>query len=81
MEMRTYTFEPTEIEAACGVTAEDVARELPRCFLPVGTVNVAVPAGLSPALSGAVARTALGGPVEFLGIHKHTGFPVYCKEG
>ena len=76
--MSVYTMELSEIERACGVTLEAVAEHLPRVYV-FGCDSVAVPAGLSPALAGAVARCALAGPVEFVTINRSTGFPVYRR--
>lgn len=67
--MSTYTFVPTELETACGVTTDDVARELPRGVFRDNDSIFVVSADLPPALAGAVARTALGGPVEYVGKH------------
>lgn len=67
--MSTYTFVPTELEAACGVTTDDVARELPRGVFRDHDELFVVSADLPPALAGAVARTAFGGPVEYVGKH------------
>ncbi|WP_029090045.1 hypothetical protein [Brevibacterium album] len=75
--MRTYAFEPTEIESACGVTAEAVAEQLPKVYAPAAEDFVAVPGDLSPALAGAVARTALAGPVEFQKIDAGMGLLIY----
>jgi hypothetical protein len=65
--MTTYTeFHLNEIEQACGVTLDDVARELPRALLRDDFVIV--PSDISPALAGAVARCALDSKrVEFDG--------------
>lgn len=59
--------ELTAIEIACGVTLDDIARELPRGVSLDGWQTFHVPADLSPALASAVARCALGAPVEYLG--------------
>ena len=65
--MTTFTeFHLNDIERACGVTLDDVARELPRVLLRDDFVII--PANLSPALSQAVARCALdSNSVEFDG--------------
>lgn len=72
--MTTYTHTITPVEAACGVTLEDVASELPRVLM-LGPDAVMVPKGLPPALAGSVARCALGAPATFS--HLSTGYPVY----
>lgn len=65
--MSTYVHTLTEIETACGVTLEDVARELPRgTFRENGTVFV-VYWDASPALASSVARCAFGAPAEYVG--------------
>ncbi len=65
--MTTYTeFHLNEIEQACGVTLDDVARELPRALLRKDFVIV--PSDIPPGLAGAVARCALDSKrVEFDG--------------
>ena len=66
--MTTYqSHELTATEAACGVTLNDVARELPRGVSLDNWQTFHVPANLPPALASAVARCALGAPVEYLG--------------
>ena len=58
--MTTYTTHTlTDLEEACGVTLKDVARELPRVYMPDSATAV-LPAGLAPALAGSVARCAIG---------------------
>lgn len=56
--MQTTEFKLTDLEAACGVTIEQVQHELPRCLLKDGRVTV--DKDLPPALATAVARCALG---------------------
>lgn len=64
--MKVSEFHLNEIEQACGVTLDDVARELPRALLRDDFVIV--PSDISPALAGAVARCALDSKrVEFDG--------------
>ena len=66
--MSTYTHTLTDIEQACGVTLEDVARELPRGVFRESGETFIVDAGLPPALAGSVARCAFAGkPVEYVG--------------
>lgn len=73
--MANYTLTLTPIEAACGVTLEAVADRLPLAAVRGGMA--VLPAGVAPALAGAVARCALAGPVEFL--HLVNGlYPVYA---
>lgn len=73
--MTTYsTHTLTELEQACGVTLADVARELPRAYMP-DSLTVILPDGLAPALAGSVARAAIG-TCEYAG-HNTLGLPVY----
>lgn len=72
--MNVSDFELTETERACGVTLADVVRERARALVRGGLVVVGD--GVSPALAGAVARLALGCPVEFAGLTS-SGFPRY----
>ena len=66
--MSTYTHTLTDIENACGVTLEDVARELPRGVFRKGGQTFVVSADTGPALAGSVARAAFAGaPVEYVG--------------
>lgn len=65
--MNTYKLELTEIEEYCGVTLEEVAEVLPKVL--VRNDQVFLPEHVGPALAGAVARCALAGPVEFVGIN------------
>jgi len=61
--MNHYTHTLTEIEQACGVTLDDVARELPRVAL---RENAAwVDGSLAPALATSTARAALGKPAAY----------------
>lgn len=62
----TYIHTLTDIEIACGVTLEDVARELPRGVFRHEYFIVSEDIG--PALAGSVARCAFGGAtVEYVG--------------
>lgn len=64
--MSTYTHTLTELEIECGVTMEDVPRELARGVFRFE--HFVVDKSLSPALAGSVARAAFGGkPVEYVG--------------
>lgn len=64
--MAVYSHTLTGIEAACGVTLDAVARELPRGVHRGDTFVVADDAG--PALAASVARCAFAGAdVEYLG--------------
>ena len=71
--MQEYKLELSDIERACGVTLEDVARELPRVLMRDGRC---ITRDIAPALAGAVARAALGGPAQFAGLNA-LGLPVY----
>ena len=78
--MGMYRFEPTEFEAACGVTTEQVANMLPKVLIRTGPDwlrTVHFPSLTPPALCGAVTRTALGhSDYVFLGLN-HLGMPMY----
>ena len=65
--MNTYTHTLTDIEVACGVTLEDVARELPRGVFRRNGEWFVVGEDLPPALASSVARCAFGGAVEYVG--------------
>ena len=73
--MAYYSVELSDIEKMCGVTLEKVADTLPKVFVQGDRVHL--PANTPPALCGAVARAAIGGPVKFVGTGKHTGYPIY----
>lgn len=77
--MTTDTFTLTDIERACGVTIEAVtlARRVGLVF-DNGTSFMAK-RHEAPALAGAAARMALGGPVDFS--HLTAGCPVYVLAG
>ncbi|QIG58181.1 hypothetical protein SEA_SKOG_29 [Gordonia phage Skog] len=76
--MSHYTHTLTEIEQACGVTLDEVAQTLPKVLVRDGLVHL--PQNTPPALAGSVARAALAGPVEFVGIGKNTGYPIYQRQ-
>lgn len=77
--MADYTTELSPTEIACGVTLEQVAELLPKgAFFSNGELW-AMPRGTAPALAGAVARTAFGGPAEFSHINRTTGFLMYRR--
>lgn len=72
-----YTLELTDIEVACGVTLEAVAEVLPKgAFFDSGS-TFAIPANTPPAVAGAVARCAFGGPITFTHISRATGYLCY----
>ena len=75
--MSTYALELTEIEIACDVTLEAVAVELPLGRFVRDCDGFMVSKSAPPALAGAVARAAIGGPVEFS--HLAFGYPVYVR--
>lgn len=56
-----YTHKLTEVELACAVSLEDVARELPRVLIRDSGATIYVDAMLAPALANSVARAAFGG--------------------
>lgn len=75
--MKTYTLVLTPTEEACGVTLEQCADVLAQgAFFASGELW-AMPGNTPPALAGAVARCAFGGPVEFSHINRQTGYVVY----
>ena len=78
--MGMYRFEPTEFEAACGVTTEQVADMLPKVLIRTGPDclrTVHFPPLARPALCRAVTRTALGhSDYVFLGLNR-LGMPMY----
>ena len=65
--MNTYTHTLTDIEVACGVTLEDVARGVPRGVFRRNGEWFVVGEDLPPALASSVARCAFGGPVQYVG--------------
>lgn len=72
--MTEFTLSPTEV--ACGVT-EEAARAVRRdAYVMHHGRSVAITRGTPPALAGAAARLALGGPVEFDAINIW-GQPLY----
>lgn len=75
--MSTYIHVLTETERACGVTLEDVARELPRGLFIDNDSAFVVAANVGPALGASIARCAFAGrPVRFSGLNG-LGQPVY----
>lgn len=76
--MALTTFTLTSIELACGVTLEDVARELPRAMLRDGHATVIVDGTLAPALANAVARCAFGSHTfKLAGLNRDLGLAIY----
>lgn len=77
--MKTYTHTITTLEAACGVTLEQVAELMPLILIAKDR-KVILPVGTGPALSHSVARCALGEVrASFLGMSA-LGNPVYGPE-
>ena len=74
--MSTYIHTLTPLEIACDVTLEQVAEILPQVQL-MTNARVMLPANMGPALAGSVARCALGGPAQYLGMSLNV-YPVYC---
>lgn len=71
-------FTLTDTERACGVTLVDVQSARNYAYIYRGGQPypaVVLPSFCPPALAGAAARMALGGPVEFS--HLSGGMPVY----
>jgi len=75
-----YTHTLTPIEEACGVTLEDVARELSRgLFRTIDGIELFIVPDVGPALAGSVARAAFAGaPVKFS--HMTPAGPAYVRE-
>lgn len=66
--MSNYTHTLTPLEIACGVTLEDVQRELPRGLFMDNGSRFIVSGDCSPAIGSSVARCAFtGAPPEYLG--------------
>ena len=78
--MHMYTHTLTPVEKACGVTLDDVARELPRgMFRTIDGTELFIVPDVSPALAGSVARAAFAGePVRFS--HMTPAGPAYVRE-
>ena len=77
--MHAYTHTLTPIETACGVTLDDVARELPRgLFRTVDGIELFIVRDVGPALAGSVARAAFAAPVKFS--HMTPAGPAYARE-
>lgn len=77
--MGNYTLVLSEGEVACGVTEEQVAEVLPKGAFFSGGDVFALPAGTPPALAGAAARVAFGGPAEFSHLNSLTKYPMYRR--
>lgn len=76
--MSLTTFTLTDIELACGVTLDDVARELPRAMVRESGATVIVDGTLAPALGNAVARCAFGShPYKYAGMNRDLGLAIY----
>jgi hypothetical protein len=58
-----FTLSPTEV--ACGVTVDEVRRVRAEAYVMHDKRSVAIGRNVGPAVAGAAARLALGGPVEF----------------
>lgn len=74
----TTTFTLSPVELACGVTMDDVRAHRAAGYVTASGLFVADPLA-SPAVAGAAARMALGGPVEFS--HVSAGCAVYLRAG
>lgn len=80
--MAHYTHTLTEIELACGVTLEDVARELPRVMIRDAGATVVIDATLAPALASSVARAAFGRHAhELSGFNRELDLAIYRATG
>lgn len=58
MKLTTHTLTP--LEEACGVTLEELSREIPRLLLRDDGSTLIVDGTLSPAMSNALARFTFG---------------------
>ena len=58
--MATKEFTLTSLELACGVTIEDVQREVPRLMLRDGGATLIMDGTVPPALGSALARFVFG---------------------
>ncbi len=77
--MNIYKHKLTDTEIACGVTLEQVARELPRVLLRDDRVHV--DGTVPPALGSSVARAAFGSDeFRFVGLGAQTGFLIYERK-
>ncbi|MGO2188881.1 MAG: hypothetical protein ACTH4Y_11635 [Microbacterium gubbeenense] len=73
-----YTHALTTTEAACGVTLDDVARELPRVMIRESGATVIIDGTLAPALAASVARAAFGHhPHTYAGMNRDLGLAIY----
>lgn len=73
-----YKHVLTDIELACSVTLDDVARELPRALIREAGATVVIDGTLPPALSNSVARAAFGGhDYNFSHLQRDLGLAVY----
>lgn len=77
--MSVTHFALTEMERACGVTAQQAAHTRAQSLVFDGGDAVALPVGTPPALAGAAARLALGGAVLFAGPNQYSQ-PIYRLE-
>ena len=78
MTMYTHTLTPTE--EACGVTLDDVERELSRgMFRTIDGTELFIVPNVGPALAGSVARAAFAGsPIKFS--HMTPAGPAYTRD-
>ena len=74
--MGYHKFELSDWDIKLGVTLGDVQAVLPQVLVRDG--RVFLPTNVSPAVGGAVARSALGGKAEYVGMNEF-GMPVYRK--
>jgi hypothetical protein len=58
-------FALSDVEVACGVTLDDVRLARREAYVSASGTYVTIRKGTPPAVAGAAARLALGGPVEF----------------
>lgn len=79
--MATSTFTLTSTELACGVTLDDVQREVPRMMIRDSGATLVIDGTLAPALGSALARFHYGErPHKFTHINHKLGLAVYVLE-
>lgn len=76
--MTTIHHTLTTIEAACGVTLEQVAKMRTKILLIENGEKAVFPQFTSAALASSTARFAFGSPAKFAGFN-NVGLPVYQK--
>ena len=67
----------TELQIACGVTVEDVKKELARSLVTNGGASLVVDGNIAPALASAVAANHFGDIHYSLSFNRTLGLAVY----